>query len=217
MSRRIGAAPLLIVAFVLSLASRASADEGGDGLYGRFDGDVWLSAAVGAGGVFGDGAARSAGTVELRARFLDSVGPFAFVQGDGLFGDASRWRVGGGLELRPLFLARFLTSNSIGQEWLDVFLDSFSIELGVVALGLGEPTSGALGAQQSSAAFVLGTGLDLPILLGDWRIALRVGLRWTHADQLRSGVQNDLTLLGALVISAPIRAGLAGREGPRAR
>ncbi len=217
MSRRFAAARLLIVALTLSLASRASADDGGDGLYGRFDGDVWLSAAVGAGGVFGDGAARGAGTVELRARFLDSVGPFAFVQGDGLFGDGSRWRVGGGLELRPLFLARFLTGNSIGQEWADVFLDSFSIELGVVALALGEPASGPRGAQRASAAFVLGTGLDVPILLGDWRVALRIGLRFTHADQLRSGVQNDLTLLGALVIGAPIRAGLAQREGPRSR
>ena len=217
MSRCFGAAPLLFVALTLSLASRAAADDDGDGLYGRFDGDVWLSAAVGGGAVFGDGETRDAGTVELRARFLDSVGPFAYVQGDGSFGDASRWRVGGGLELRPLFLARFLTGNSIGQEWADVFLDSLSIELGVVALALGEPTSGARGAQQASAAFVLGTGLDLPILLGDWRVALRVGLRWTHADQLRSGVQNDLSLLGALVISAPVHAGLALREGPRAR
>lgn len=197
----------LIAALVLSCASRVSADDGaGDGLYGRFDGDVWLSAAIGGGGAIGDGASRAAGTLELRARFLDSVGPFAFVQGDGPFAAGTTWRIGGGLELRPLFLARFLTANTFGYEWLDVFLDSFGLELGVVVLSPDQRARGGL---------VLGTGLDVPILLGGLRIALRVGVRWTHVDHLSSGVQNDVTVLGALVVSAPVRTGLAPREGPR--
>jgi hypothetical protein len=192
---------------VLSLASRASADDDGDGLYGRFDGDVWLTVAAGAGGVIGGGATRSAGTFELRARYLDSVGPFLFAQADGPFVSGTTWRVGGGLELRPLFLARFLTNRSIGSEWLDVFVDSFGLELGVVALSPDE---------RARAALVFGGGLEVPILLGDPRLSLRLGVRWTHAEHFRSGVQNDVTLLGALVLSAATETGLGSREGPRA-
>lgn len=198
----------MIIALALSLASRVAADGGaGDGLYGRFDGDVWLSVAVGAGGVIGGGTTRNAGTLELRARYLDSLGPFAFAEGDGLFGDGTMWRIGGGLELRPLFLARFLTNNSFGYEWLDVLVDSFGLELGVVALSPDE---------RARAALVLGTALEVPLVLGGWRISLRVGARWTHADHFRSGVQNDVAVLGALAVSAPVQTGLAPREGPRA-
>lgn len=184
-----------------------SADDGeGDGLYGRFDGDVWLTAAVGAGGVVGAGATRNLGTFELRARFLDSVGPFVFAQGAGLFTTDTLWSVGGGLELRPLFLARFLTNNSFGREWLDVFVDSLGLELGVVALSLD---------QRTRAAFVCGGGLEVPILLGDPRFSLRFAVRWTHADHLASGVQNEVMFAGALVLSAPVKTGLGSREGPR--
>lgn len=206
-SRGIRLGSLLVVALVLSPVGKAAADDGaGDGLYGRFDGDVWFSVAAGGGAVFGGGTTNGAGTLELRARYLDSVGPFVFVQGDGLFAGRTAWRVGGGLELRPLFLARFLTANSIGSEWIDVFLDSFGLELGVVALTL---------EQRPRAALVLGSGLDVPLVLGDLRIALRVGVRWTHADDLRAGVYDDVVVLGALVVSAPVQTGLAPREGPR--
>ncbi len=199
---------LVLVALVLAFAGRAAADEGaGDGLYGRFDGDVWLAAGLGAGAVVDHGAARDGSTLELRARFLDSVGPFAFAQAEGLAGSGAAWSIGGGLELRPLFLARFLTNNSLGREWLDVLIDSLGLELGVVALSP---------AQRAQAALVFGGGLEVPLVLGAVRISLRVGVRWMHAEHLRTGVLNDVSVLGGLVVSAPVDVGLASREGPRA-
>src|SRR5690606_24013060 len=84
--------------------SVAGAADGDDGLYERFDGDVWVSVMAGAGARLEDSGVRPLGALELRARYLDSAG--LFVTAD--YG-APRVSVAVGVDLRPLFLARFLT------------------------------------------------------------------------------------------------------------
>jgi len=106
MSRALAALAALAL---VSLAASARADD--DGLYARLDGDLRLSLAVGAGARLPGSAADAApiGIVEMRARYLDSAG--VFVASDT---DDARWRLMAGVELRPLFLARFLLNRESG-------------------------------------------------------------------------------------------------------
>ena len=208
------AALSLLVVLALAPAPAAADAWGGDGLYGRFDGDVWLGAALGGGAALVDARAgqgtRGTATFELRARFLDSVGPFSYVQVHDFAGETRAWQFGGGVEIRPLFLARFLTARSLGSAWLDVLIDSLGLEVGVAALGV---------EARPRAALVVGGGLEVPLVLGAPRVSLRLGVRWVHADAdgAARAVGNEVSLLGALVIAAPVTTGLAGRAGPRAR
>jgi len=82
----------LLVSALLVVPAFARADANDDGLYGRFDGDLWLGAALGGGAAFvvSEGS-RDAGVLELRARYLDSVGPVLYAQGSGLLGGAGAW------------------------------------------------------------------------------------------------------------------------------
>jgi len=209
--------PLALLLFTALLCSatpaRADGDDAGDGLYGRLDTDLRLSVAAGAG-------ARSPGTapdvapiglVELRARYLDSAG--VFVASDS---DDGRWRVSGGVELRPLFLARFLLDRESGRSYLDLLVDSFGLELGVAATHL---------TTLPTAALVLGVGLDVPLVIDPFRLAFRVGFRWTYAGGdgrpdvtgAPRGEETDVVVLGALVVDVGVNTGLAARQGPRAR
>jgi hypothetical protein len=210
-TRRCAALGLLVALSFLPVRAIADSHRD-DGLYGRFAGDLWLGAALGGGVLAAPGGARDAGVLELRARYLDSVGPFLFAQGSGLFGQESGWQLGGGVEIRPLFLARFLTARSLGNAWLDVLIDSLGLELGMAATGLEAHTR---------AALMVGGGLEIPLFLGAPRVSLRLGARLVHADADGQGVapavRNELSVLAALVVAAPVDAGLAGREGPRAR
>jgi hypothetical protein len=207
-------AALCLLVAVASLPARVFADaRPDDGLYGRFGGDLWLGAALGGGVALGPpGGPRDAGVLELRARYLDSVGPFLFAQGSGVVGGDPGWQLGAGVEIRPLFLARFLTARSLGNAWLDVLLDSLGLEVGVAAYAL---------ESRARAALVVGGGLEIPLFLGAPRVSLRLGARLVHADADGQGVapavRNEVSVLAALVVAAPVDAGLAGREGPRAR
>jgi hypothetical protein len=210
-TRRCAALGLLVACALLPAEVLADARHD-DGLYGRFAGDLWLGAGLGGGVLAAPGGARDAGVLELRARYLDSVGPFLFAQGSGLLVADASWQLGGGVEIRPLFLARFLTARSLGNAWLDVLVDSLGLELGVAATGL---------EARTRAALVVGGGLEIPLFLGVPRVSLRLGARLVHADADGQGiapaVRNELSVLAALVVAAPVDAGLAGREGPRAR
>jgi hypothetical protein len=195
-------AALCLLVAVASLPARVFADaRPDDGLYGRFGGDLWLGAALGGGVALGPpGGPRDAGVLELRA------------QGSGVVGGDPAWQLGAGVEIRPLFLARFLTARSLGNAWLDVLLDSLGLEVGVAAYAL---------ESRARAALVVGGGLEIPLFLGAPRVSLRLGARLVHADADGQGVapavRNEVSVLAALVVAAPVDAGLAGREGPRAR
>lgn len=152
--------------FVLALAlagatlgaSPARADGPGDGIYRRFDTDLALHLAAG-GGAWLDGAeARATTLVELRARVVDAAGPFVAFQGAP---DAPGVLVAG-IELRPLWPALFLVNRFTGHEWLDLFLQSLSVELGVAVLPLGGPD--ALDAERG-LGLAVGLGVDVPLVL----------------------------------------------------
>ena len=101
-----------------------------DSTYGRIDGDIGL--VLGVGLAVGPDAPR--GAVDFRVRYLDTVGVFFDYEDGSMFGHgAEPVRVlAGGLELRPLFLGRWLTGHEIGNARLDLALDSLGFELGGV-------------------------------------------------------------------------------------
>jgi hypothetical protein len=144
-----------------------------DGVYGRFDGDVFLG--FGAGAELGAGV-RLGGVA--RALFYQSAGlvaGYAQAVSDG----ASLERLGFvGAELRPLFLPRFaLDLEGLGP-LVDLTIDSLS-------LGAGLCLPAEAGSERD-AALEFSMGLGVPLFLrarGPWleaRVALRPAL---SADQ----------------------------------
>jgi hypothetical protein len=145
-----------------------------DTTYGRVDGDLGVS--FGAGATFGPNAPR--GTIELRLRYLDTVGIFGEYE-DGFSSTASNPRrvFGGGFEIRPLFLARWLKGGELGSPWPDLFIDSLGLELGTF---FEQPVGEAVGNRPGLQASL---GFEVPILprpSGPW-IGLHGGVRWSDA------------------------------------
>jgi hypothetical protein len=143
-----------------------------DTTYGRVDGDVGVS--FGAGGTFGPRGPR--GTLDLRLRYLDTAGIFFFYE-DGLSATSSDPRrvLGAGFEVRPLFIGRWLLDDELRIPRLDLFLDSFGLEL---ATFFEQPALGAFGARPG---LQVSLGLEVPILArasGPW-VGLHGGLRWS--------------------------------------
>lgn len=138
-----------------------------DGVYGRFDGDLFLS--LGAGAELGAGT-RAGGVV--RALWYQTVGlNLGFAQA---VSDAELERVVfAAAELRPLFLPRWSLDLEGASPLLDLTLDSLSLGAGL-----------CFGSEDDSsrAAFELSLGLGVPLFLrarGLWleaRAALRPAL-----------------------------------------
>jgi hypothetical protein len=178
----------------LAVETRASADEAArfaDTTYGRVTGDLAITLGVGAtfsGGlgvrsaprdesIEGDPSAPR-GTLDIRLRYLETAGLFGAFE-DCFSSTASNPRriLSTGLELRPLFLARWLGGHEFGIPWLDLFLDSFGLEVGAF---YEEPVGEAFGNRPGLQA---GLGLEIPILpaaSGPW-IGVHGGLRWSDA------------------------------------
>jgi hypothetical protein len=162
-------------ALALVGAARAQETRGAkpDSTYGRLDGDVALVA--GAGLAVGPRSPRA--TAEIRVRYLETAGLFfTYEDGKALGGGSEPIRVlSGGLELRPLFMGRWLTGRESGKARLDLMVDSLAIELGGF---FEQPIGGSLGQRPG---FQAGLGLEIPILAaasGPW-IGLHGGLRWS--------------------------------------
>lgn len=140
---------------------------------GRFDGDLGL--------VFGLGATFSGsdprGAADLRLRYLETAGIFASYEESFGAGPPNPPRlVALGLEMRPLFLARWVTGTDFGLAWPDLALDSLGLELGAVF----EPSGGPF----SRPGLQVSLGLELPLLAkttGPW-LALHGGGRFTEAS-----------------------------------
>src|SRR5207237_10168057 len=81
-----------------------------------------------------------------------------------------------GLELRPLFLVRWLRGMELRRARVDLALDSIGIELGAVLM---QPADGGFG---SRAGLQVGLGFELPIFAeatGPW-VSIHGGLRWSN-------------------------------------
>lgn len=156
---------LLAVASMASIVSRASA-QSGDGVYGRFDSSTTVVLGAGVSTTTRDPEPRL--LLDARLRVIDCVG----IATTASIAPGSRTRLFAGVELRPFFPGLFLQSMSTGRRFVDLFVQSFGVELGAdVAL-----------ASRASPGFVWGLSIELPILAPDvfaHGLGLRLGMRHT--------------------------------------
>lgn len=192
-----------IALLALLFAPSAHADDG-DGLYGRFDGDVMLSFA--AGGVLAyDEELSGGGTVEVRARYLDCAGPALW----GTLRSDGEVRLGAGVELRPLFPALFLIDRWTGNEIADLTLQSIGIELGAEMVSFDDP----------AFAFAIGFSFELPIVppsVAGQGVFLRLFARHVLAHGGDPGGPNDdlaeWTFGAVFSVRASVDVGFASAE-----
>lgn len=195
-----------VFAIALLSASLCRAQQAtGDGLYGRLNGDLTLSAGLGAAVAIDHGPKCA---IDLRARYLDSIGILV----------SPEWapRETGGavavaLDVRPLFLVRFLGNSSLGRAWVDLMLDSLGLEIGS---WLG-PFNRHFGA-----AFLLGAGVDAPLSAhGDSGFWFRLAGRYIYASPGDQAAPNrgksEVSIIAALLFRATVNIGLAGWEPDR--
>lgn len=199
---------------LLALVPASAAAQDGDGVYGRLDGDLTLSAGLMGGAVTNDRvhpAWTGSVSLELRARILDSGGIFAI----------GEWRPEGdsrvivGVDVRPLFLPRFLLGWETGSQWADLLIDSIGLDLGA-AIG---PFDHAAGV-----GLAIGFGIDVPLFLPERTsggVFLRLGARYVTASALDQaapyGGTSDWVLLAGLDFRALVATGLPGWSAPRYR
>ncbi len=135
-------------------AGPARAEEGDDGVYGRLDGDLLLVAEAGC-AVSRGGPSLAVGA---RALYLSTAGIYArYFEGfeDGDLAAARSFSAG--VELRPLFLARFASDLEHGPSRLDLLVDSLALDVG--AFWWSPPE----GAVTTFPGLEIG-GLEVPIL-----------------------------------------------------
>lgn len=145
-----------------------------DGVYGRLDGDLDLS--LGAGVAIAKGGAL--GALLGRAVFLDTVGLYAtyadaFDSAQPLVRSFST-----GVELRPLFLARWASGLETGPATLDLAIDSLALQLGTYW------ASPSRSSSSSTPGLEVGAGFEIPLLAhasGPW-LGVRGALRWRAGD-----------------------------------
>lgn len=156
---------------VLCLASVWSVPSHADGAYGRIYGDVALQLDAGTG--VDDGHPPFVGQVTVR--YLQTAGAYAtwVWHPQHTSGRASTAAVG--IELRPLFLPRFLENKQSGPPVFDLLIDSLSLRLGAVTARRG-PFS------RPSPGFEAGLALGIPFTSnaeGPW-LGTSGSLRWPH-------------------------------------
>lgn len=143
-------------ALALALASVASSPDaraGGDTSYGRVEGDLELAPSAGV-------TVASYGvrpTLDLRARYLSMAGVFVTYEDSFQRATDPTRLLATGVELRPLFVVRWLQGLEVGRPTLDLLVDSFGLELGAF---FAQPPAAGFGARMGVQA---GLGLELPL------------------------------------------------------
>jgi hypothetical protein len=142
---------------------------------------------------------------DLRARYLDVIG----------LAVSPEWNFGGQkgaiaivLDLRPLFIARFLSNAYFGRAWIDLLLDSIGAELGS---WLG-PSDHRFGA-----GLLLGIGVEAPLYPGEstglWlRLAGRYVVASSNDKTSPQGGKSEFSVMMALLIRTAADLGLASWE-----
>ncbi len=167
----------MIGTLALVLGALDAAPLSPDPTVGRIDGDLTVS--IGAGATLGPRGVRA--TADMRLRLLDSAGLF-FGYEDCFGSSAEPTRVlYTGLELRPLFLARWSQGLELQRGFADLLIDSFGLEIGGF---ISQPQKGSIGDR---VGLQLGLGLEVPLLaraIGPW-IGLHGGIRYSDAGLAR--------------------------------
>jgi hypothetical protein len=156
-----------------------------DGVYGRFHGDTDISLKLG--GLVRDSGL--AGSVGASAHYYSLIG----LTGDyseSLVADSLHARSAAiGMELRPLFLPRWVLGLERGPAWLDLALDS-------AALGFGAYFTDAETEGRGSRGAWVSLGAGVPLLgeaSGPW-LELRGLRRFPDPDELAPAAHNALLL-----------------------
>lgn len=173
--RAITATLLATVAF--AIADLASGAEEDDGAYGRLEGDLGFALELGVSEAFpGESLA-----ARLGCHYLHTVGIFG--QYDDGLGGASQptaRSMAVGVDVRPLFLARFASDLERGPALLDLWLDSLSLNLATVARWMNAGHCSAPTERCWQSALQLGTGMELSLLAQAESpfVGLHGALRW---------------------------------------
>lgn len=161
-------------------------DTRGDGVYGRLDGDLALSADALADFSSDSGISPAA---RLAAHYFWMAGVYVAAAGPGT--RDLDYRLSTGVEIRPTFLPRFGLDLQRGPSWLDLWIDSIGVGLGAyweqpggghgtlqrgfeASLGFGVPLQG----RDAGAWFVSRGALRLPDEPRAAQFAVQVGLSW---------------------------------------
>ncbi len=170
-----GAASALFALLGASHVAHADVREERDGSYGRFEGDLGVAGAAAM--TVGPRGARAG--ADVRLRYLSTAGIFGSFEDGSLVGSGSEPRraLAFGVELRPLFLARWATGLEIGSPRLDLLVDSLGLELGTVFM---QPDGARFGGR---AGFQLGLGVELPFFASATGpfLGIHGGARWSDA------------------------------------
>jgi hypothetical protein len=172
-----------------------AADREVDPTYGRIEGDVSL--VVGAGAVLAPRAPRA--EAQIRIRYLDTAGVFGAYEDATVVGSDSEPRrvVITGLELRPLFLARWLSGLETDHARLDMVLDSLGLDLGAT---FSQPSRGGFA---SRSGLEVGLGVEIPILAtasGPW-VDVHGGLRGSEQALALGTVRSTDDRYGYLAVT----------------
>jgi hypothetical protein len=187
---------------VALLATAPARAEGGDGVYGRFDGDIELRAHVGA--AFASGGPGLAASVA--ALYLSTAGIYVhYTDALGSAAPQVSRSLSAGLHLAPLFLGRYGINAERGPAFFDLLLDSFAFELGAVwsapraaAVGAAAPLAGSTWDEHPGMEAALDLGVPLFARASGLFIGLRGALRWRPGDFV-AGVPGDAGDRGAVL------------------
>ncbi len=154
-------------------AKTSAASDPLDSSYGRVDGDI--SVVMGAGVTLAPRAPRP--SIDLRFRYIETLGVFwDYEESLGIANDPTRV-MSLGMELRPLFLARWLQGYEFESARPDLLVDSVGFELGAY---FAQPDERGFGARQGLQA---GLGIEVPLMTrakGIW-IGMHGGARWSDS------------------------------------
>ncbi|MEZ4286746.1 MAG: hypothetical protein R3A47_01070 [Polyangiales bacterium] len=193
----------------MAIVSEGAAQDG-DGLYGRYMRSVTLGLEVG-GGV-GESRSTKAPTIALAQRtlFFASAGPVVLATFQPKY---DQRRLGVGADLRPLFPAMFFLDMSTSREFVDLMLQSLSIEVGAFFLLDGS----------GHAGFWAGAGFEIP-LIRSARTPQRLALRLSaHRQKMQdrylgaSANADGWDALGTLIYYVGVGKHVGGWEPKRYR
>lgn len=187
-------------------------EENVDPTHGRLAGDV--SFVLGVGATVAPRTPRA--TLDVRARYLDVIGVFGTYEDALGAANAEPQRViATGLEVRPLFLGRWLQGMHSGAATLDLMLDSFGLEIGAA---FQKPQGASFGTRP---ALQTGLGFEVPLFAqaqGLWLGAhggARFGDRALEASSVDSPVDRSLFVGLTLAFHAYVDVHLVDRKDRR--